>query len=57
MRDDLQGGILATVIAAPLMIVCCSAGGVALTAIMGAVGGWVAALAVWARYWWQRSQR
>ena len=41
MRDDLQGGLLATLIAAPLMIVCCGGGSVALTAITGAVGGWI----------------
>lgn len=41
MRDDIQGGVLATLIAAPLMIVCCGGGGIALAAIMGAVGGWV----------------
>ena len=39
MRDDIQGGILATLIAAPVVIVCCAGGGVALTAITGAVGG------------------
>ena len=41
MRDDMQGGILATLIAAPVMIVCCGVGPVALTAITGAVGGWI----------------
>ena len=41
MRDDLQGGVLATLIAAPVMIVCCGVGSVALTAITGAVGGWI----------------
>lgn len=40
MRDALQGGVLATGIAAPLMIVC-GGGGVAFTAITGAVGGWI----------------
>lgn len=39
MRDDIQRGLLATVIAAPLVIVCCGGGGMALTAITGAVGG------------------
>ena len=39
MRDDMQGGILATMIAAPVVIVCCAGGGVALTAITGSVGG------------------
>ena len=41
MRDDMQGGALATLIAAPVMIVCRAGGGVALTAITGAVGGWI----------------
>ena len=41
MRDDIQGGVLATLIAAPLMIICCGGGGVALAAITGAVGGWI----------------
>ena len=41
MRDGLQGGVLATLIAAPVMIVCCGVGPVALTAITGAVGGWI----------------
>ena len=41
MRDDMQGGVLATLIAAPVMIVCCGVGPVALTAITGAVGGWI----------------
>lgn len=41
MRDDIQGGVLATLIAAPVMIVCCGGGGLALTANMGAVGGWI----------------
>ena len=41
MRDDMQGGVLATLIAAPVMVVCCSGGGVALTAITGAVSGWI----------------
>jgi len=39
MRDDLQGGVLATAAAAPLVIVCCGGGGVVLSAITGAVGG------------------
>lgn len=41
MRDDMQGGVLATLIAAPVMIVCCASGGVVLTAITGAVRGWI----------------
>lgn len=53
MRDDMQGGVLATLIAAPLMIICCGGGGLALAAITGAVGGWIggagglAAVLVW----------
>lgn len=39
MRDDMQGGLLATLIAVPVVIVCCGGGGVALTAMTGAVGG------------------
>ena len=45
MRDDMQGGILATLIAAPVMIVCCGVGPVALTAITGAAGGWIGGVA------------
>jgi len=41
MRDDIQGGVLATLIAAPLVFVCCGGGGIALAAIIGAVGGWI----------------
>ena len=41
MRDDIQGGVLATLIAAPFMIICCGGGCVALAAITGAVGGWI----------------
>lgn len=41
MRDDIQGGMLATLIAALLMIVCCGGGGIALAGIIGAVGGWM----------------
>ena len=44
MRDDIQGGILATMIAAPVVIVCCAGGGVVLTAITGAVGGLIGGL-------------
>ena len=41
MRDDIQGGVLATLIAAPLVVVCCGGGGIALAAIIGAVRGWI----------------
>lgn len=40
MRDDLQGGLLATLVAAPIVVVCCGGGGVLLAAIAAAVGGW-----------------
>lgn len=66
MRDDIQGGVLATLIAAPLLIVCCG-GGVALAAILGAIGGWIGgvgglivvltavAAPIWRRRWHVRS--
>lgn len=47
MRDDIQGGVLATLIAAPLVVVCCGGGGIALAAIIGAVAHGSAALAAW----------
>ena len=40
----MQGGILATLIAAPVVIVCCAGGGVALSAITGAIGGLIGGL-------------
>ena len=42
MRDDMQGGVLATLIAAPVMIVCCGGGSVALTAITDGSAAWAA---------------
>ena len=42
MRDDLQGGVLATLIAAPVMIVCGGVGSVALTAITDGSAAWAA---------------
>lgn len=47
MRDDLMGGLLATAVAAPLLIVCCRGGGILLAGIVGtvgAVGGWMSGL-------------
>lgn len=40
MRDDLQGGLLATLIAAPVVMVCCGGSGVVLAAITAALGSW-----------------
>ena len=39
MRDDLQGGLLATVVATPIVVICCGGGGVLLAATAAAVGG------------------
>ncbi len=44
MRDDLQGGLLATLIAAPLLVICCGGGGVLLAATAVALGGWFTGL-------------
>lgn len=44
MRDDWMGGLLAFVIAAPIMVVCCGGGGVILAAILGGVGSWLTGL-------------
>lgn len=41
MRDDLKGGLLATVVAAPVVMVCCGSGGLVLAALTGALGGWL----------------
>lgn len=41
MRDDMQGGLLATLIAVPAVIICCGGGGFILAAITGGVGGWL----------------
>lgn len=40
MRDDLQGGLLATVVVTPIVVICCGGGGVLLTATAAAAGGW-----------------
>lgn len=44
MRDDLMGGVLATAVAAPVVIVCCGDGGVLLAGLSGAIGGWLGGL-------------
>jgi len=44
MRDGLQGGLLAFVVAGPIMIICCGGGGVFLAAILGGIGGWLSGL-------------
>ncbi|MBA3446944.1 MAG: hypothetical protein H0T56_04955 [Pseudaminobacter sp.] len=44
MRDDLKGGLLATAVAAPVLIVCGGGGGVLLAGILGAVGVWMSGL-------------
>ena len=44
MRDDLQGGLLATLVAAPIVVICCGGGGIMLAATAAAVGGWFTGL-------------
>lgn len=44
MRDDWMGGLLAFVIAAPIMVICCGGGGVILAAVLGGIGGWLTGL-------------
>lgn len=44
MRDDLQGGLLATLIAAPAVMVCCGGGGILLSAMTGVLAGWFSGL-------------
>lgn len=39
-----MGGLLAFVIAAPVMVICCGGGGVILTAILGGLSGWLSGL-------------
>jgi hypothetical protein len=49
MRDDLMGGILATTIAAPAVIICCGGAPVLHAAgfgAMGAIGGWLSGVNV-----------
>ncbi|GAB4283715.1 MAG: hypothetical protein Kow0058_02630 [Roseovarius sp.] len=41
MRDDWMGGLLAFAVAAPVMVVCCGGGGIAVAAILGGIGGWL----------------
>lgn len=44
MRDGFLAGLLATAIAAPVMILCCGGGGVILAVILGGIGGWFSGL-------------
>lgn len=44
MDDKHMGGLLAFVIAAPIMVICCGGGGVILAAILGGIGGWLSGL-------------
>ncbi len=44
MRDDLQGGLLVTLVAAPIVVICGGGGGVLLAATAAAVGGWFTGL-------------
>lgn len=44
MSDRHMGGLLAFVIAAPVMVICCGGGGVILTAILGGLSGWLSGL-------------
>ncbi len=44
MSDRHMGGLLAFVIAAPIMLICCGGGGVILAAILGGIGGWLSGL-------------
>jgi hypothetical protein len=39
MDDKHMGGLLAFVIAAPIMVICCGGGGVILAAVLGGIGG------------------
>jgi len=44
MDDKYMGGLLAFVIAAPIMVICCGGGGVILAAVLGGIGGWLTGL-------------
>ena len=44
MRDNLMGGLIATAVAAPVMVICCGGGGVILGVILWAVGGLMSGL-------------
>ncbi|KRS13409.1 hypothetical protein [Roseovarius indicus] len=44
MDDKHMGGLLAFVIAAPIMVICCGGGGLILAAILGGIGGWLTGL-------------
>ena len=39
MDDKHLGGLLAFIIAAPIMVICCGGGGVILATILGGIGG------------------
>ncbi|RMF39380.1 MAG: hypothetical protein D6754_05530 [Alphaproteobacteria bacterium] len=43
MRDDHQGGLLAFLIAAPVMVICCGFSAF-LAGALGAIGGWLSGL-------------
>lgn len=44
MDDKHMGGLLAFIIAAPIMVICCGGGGVILSGILGGIGGWLTGL-------------
>ncbi|MDA7429126.1 hypothetical protein PGB28_11710 [Primorskyibacter aestuariivivens] len=44
MNDKHMGGLLAFIIAAPIMVICCGGGGVILATILGGIGGWLMGL-------------
>ncbi len=44
MRDNLMGGLLAFVVAAPVMVVCCGGGTALLIAVFGGLGAWLSGL-------------
>ena len=44
MDDKHLGGLLAFIIAAPIMVICCGGGGVILATILGGIGGWLMGL-------------
>lgn len=44
MRDNLMGGLLAFVVTAPVMVVCCGGGTALLIAVFGGLGAWLSGL-------------
>lgn len=44
MRDNLMGGLLAFVVAAPVMVMCCGGGTALLAATFGGLGAWLSGL-------------